>query len=411
MHVIIPATIHQGNFIALKQLMRDWSSCSRYAYQRIHKGGLTGNAVKVACKPLYMKKLNQRYIADAVLKAQAIKKEHVIFGGKKRWRDLLAGSISEKEWQECRDSELYSRGDRTKKGNLNIRVLNTPDGYKLRVGLPGPREFLMFDLYIPEGRKNNKKNYKELLDLYGDCYCVRINNKSGKFKVSIGLDIPGVKPDYLCSNGVIGVDTNPDGLAVVEIGKDGNLIKHEFLECARLQFAQHNKRKNDIEALALQVVNKAIIANKGIVIEDLKFNGGKHGSRKFNRMRHNFIYSQLLLSIERRAIKDGVEIRRTNPAFTSIAGILKYQEQYSLNRHTAAALIIGRRGMGIMERVKVRLELGENKKLNLAGRGFKIALTAKAYAYFRHLYRVVEMKTPAVTPPCLSPGIGNYGTS
>ena len=56
---------------------------------------------------------------------------------------------------------------------------------------------------------------------------------------------------------------------------------------------------------------------------------------------------------------------------------------------------------------QVRLEPGENKKLNLAGRGFKIALTAKAYSYFCHLYRVVEVKVPAVTPPCLSPGVGN----
>ena len=105
-----------------------------------------------------------------------------------------------------------------------------------------------------------------------------------------------------------------------------------------------------------------------------------------------------------------MEVKKINPAFTSITGILKYQEMYSLNRHTAAALVIGRRGMGIMEKIKVKVELGENKKLNLAGRGFKIALTVKAYAYFRHLYRVVEIKVPAVTPPCLTPLLGNYGT-
>jgi IS605 OrfB family transposase len=410
MRITIPGTLHQGNQDALKQLMRDWSSCVRYAYQRIHKEDLTGNAIKVACKPIYMKKLNGRYIADAVFKAQTLKKDHVIFGGKKRWRSLLSGLLPKKEWQESRDSELYSRGERAKKGNLNIRVLNTPDGYKLRVGFPGPREFFLFNLYIPEGRKNHKKNYKELLDLYGDCYDVRINDKFGKFKVSIGLDVPDVKPIYLCSNGVLGLDINPDGIAVVEVGSDGNLIKHEYLNSERLQFARHAKRKNDIEALALQVVNKAILCNKGVVVEDFKFNKGKKGSRKFNRMRHNFIYSQLLLAIERRAVRAGVEIRKINPAFTSITGILKYQEQYSLNRHTAAALVIGRRGMGIMEKVKVKVEPGENKKLNLAGRGFKIALTVKAYAYFRHLYRVVEMKTPAVTPPCLTPLIGNYGT-
>jgi hypothetical protein len=41
----------------------------RYAYQRIHKDGLKGNDVVKASKPLYMTKLNQRYIQDAVLTA------------------------------------------------------------------------------------------------------------------------------------------------------------------------------------------------------------------------------------------------------------------------------------------------------------------------------------------------------
>ena len=128
-------------------------------------------------------------------------------------------------------------------------------------------------------------------------------------------------------------------------------------------------------------------------------------------MRYNFIYSRLLKAIERRAVKDGVELKKINPAFTSIAGILKYQEMYSLNRHTAAALVIGRRGMGIMEKIRVRVEPLENKKLNLAGRGFKIALTVKAYSYFKHLYKVLEVKTPAVTPPCLNSIQWNHGSS
>ena len=386
------------------QLMRDQSSCRRYAYQRIHKDHIeVSNDVVKACKPLYMDKLNQRYIQDAVLRARSISKEGIIFGGKKLWKKLIAKLITKEQWHDARDLELYSRGDRTKQGNPNIRVLHGSEGYSLRVGLSKPREFVVLKLYIP-------KKYHDIFNLHSECYDVRIKVKSGKFYVYIGLDIPNTPIIYKLSNGAIGVDSNPDGLATVEVDRDGNLIKHEYLSAERLQFASRDKRKNDIEALALQVVNKAILCNKGIVVEDLKFNDGKHGSKKFNRMRHNFIYSQLLQSIERRALKDGVEIDKINPAFTSIAGILKYQEQYSLNRHTAAAFIIGRRGMCIMEQIKVKLELGENKKLNLEGRGFTIALTAKAYSYFRHLYRVVEMKTPAVTPPCLTPGVGNYGT-
>ena len=402
MQKVITGTIHQGDLSALKQLMRDQRSCSRYAYQQIHQEGLTkANDIVKACKPLYMPKLNQRYIQDAVLKAKAIKKEHVIFGGKKLWKKLLSKLITKDQWHEARDNELYSRGDTTKQGNPNIRVIKTPEGYKLRVGLPGYREFLMFTLYIPV-------KFQDEFDLHSDCYDVRLKYKNDKFYAFIGITIPDEKPYFMLANGSIGIDTNPDGLAVVETGRDGNLLSHTYLHAERLQFASRDKRKNDIEALAKQVVDLAVSKEKGVVIEDLKFNDGKHGHRKFNRMRHNFIYSALLQAIERRALQYRVEVKRINPAFTSIAGILKYQEQYSLNRHTAAALVIARRGLGIMETIRVKLEPGENKKLNLAGvtrqgRGFKIALTVKAYSYFKHLYRVLEVKTPALTAPCLTP--------
>ena len=385
--------------------MRDQSSCRRYAYQRMHKDGISkANGVVKACKPLYMDKLNQRYVADAVLRAKIVKDDHALFGGKKLWKKLLSKLITKGQWHQARDGELYSRGDVTKQGNPNIRVINTSEGYRLRVGLPGRGEFLFFKLYIP-------KKFHHEFELYHQCYDVRLKHKNEKFYVYIGLTIPDEKSVFRFSNGALGIDTNPDGLAIVETGRDGNLLGHQYLHADRLQFASRDKRKNDIEDLAKQVVDLAVLKGKGIVLEDLKFNDGKHGKKKFNRMRHNFVYSQLLQAIERRAVKNRVEVKKINPAFTSITGVLKYQEQYSLNRHTAAALVIARRGLGICERVQVKLEPGENKKLNLAGKGFKIALTAKAYAYFRHLYRVVEMKMPAVTPPCLSPGIGNYGTS
>jgi IS605 OrfB family transposase len=404
MQKVITGTIHAGDFEPLKQLMRDWASCMRYAYQRIHKEGLKGNDVVKASKPLYMAKLNQRYIQDAVLKAKGINKEHVIFGGKKSWIKMLSGLITKDEWHTIRDSELYSRGDVTKQGNPNIRVIRTPEGYKLRVGLPGARQFLMFTLYIPD-------KFQEEFDLNSECYDVRIKYRDNKFYAFLGITIPDTSPYYKFKSGAIGIDTNPDGLAVVNIGFDGNLLEHFYLHADRLQFARFEKRKNDIEELAVKIVDYAISKEKGIVIEDLKFNNKKPSkSRKFNRMKHNFIYASLLQAIERRAIKYRVGIKKINPAFTSKVGILKYQGQYSLNRHTAAAFIIARRGLGIMETVRVRLKPLKKDMLNLAGRGVSIALTKKAYSYLKYLYKVIEIETPAVTPPCLTPRLGNYGT-
>jgi hypothetical protein len=50
----------------------------------------------------------------------------------------------------------------------------------------------------------------------------------------------------------------------------------------------------------------------------------------------------LLLKEEWQEIKDGVEVKKINPVFTLIVGILKYQEMCSLNCHTATALVIAR---------------------------------------------------------------------
>jgi IS605 OrfB family transposase len=317
---------------------------------------------------------------------------------------LVTKKIPKAQWHEIRDNELYSRGDRTKQGNPNIRVIKTSDGYKLRVGLPGARQFLMFTLYIPE-------KFQPEFDVHAECYDVRIKYKDNKFYVFIGINITDIQPYYKFENGAIGIDTNPDGLAVCEIGSDGNLLDHFYLHADRLQFARFEKRKNDIEELAVKIVNYAIEKQKGIVLEDLKFNLKKPSkSHKFNRMRHNFIYARLLQAIERRAIAYRIAVKKINPAFTSIAGILKYQDQYSLNRHTAAAFIIARRGLGIMERIRVRLEPLEKDRLNLAGRDRSIALTKKAYSYFKYLYQVFEIQTPGLTAPCLTPQLGNHGT-
>jgi len=89
---------------------------------------------------------------------------------------------------------------------------------------------------------------------------------------------------------------------------------------------------------------------------------------------------------------------------TSILGNLKYAEPYSLNRHTAAALVIGRRGMELLERqdFTVTQEEDENAKLNLEGRGFKTALTPKAYSFLQACG--LKEKQAGLTAPALAPG-------
>ena len=55
-------------------------------------------------------------------------------------------------------------------------------------------------------------------------------------------------------------------------------------------------------------------------------------------------YRALLTAIEREALQEGVALRKVKPAYTSIIGRFKYQPQYGISVHQAAALVIGRRG-------------------------------------------------------------------
>ncbi|KYH28620.1 hypothetical protein CLTEP_27560 [Clostridium tepidiprofundi DSM 19306] len=47
----------------------------------------------------------------------------ITFGTKKMFIKRCKGLISNEEWKNCRNNRLYSRGDKTKKGNPNLRVV------------------------------------------------------------------------------------------------------------------------------------------------------------------------------------------------------------------------------------------------------------------------------------------------
>lgn len=372
-------------------LMKAQSSAARSAYQAIHKHGLKGNAVKQYVKRNFMDTLNQRYISDAVSRVAAIEDEGVLFGGKQAWKDMREGKLSKEAWQERRNGQIYSRGDRTKSGNPNIRVV----GSRLLVNDPSSRgRWLEGRLFIPD-------KWKPVLD----CYDVRLLYRDGKFEVKVSWTEPDT-PKLPTVAGAIGVDCNPDGVAVVEVSGDGNLKHHQYEREQRIQFSGQGKRDYDIKHLAVRVVDAAKEARKPLVVEKLNFSPGNRqkGYRKLRRTKANFIYRQMLTAIKSRATREGVPLIEVQPAFTSILGNLKYAASYSLNRHTAAALVVGRRGMGLLERQDFTVTQDESgsEKLTLEGRSFKHTLTPKAYSFLQACG--LKEKPSGLTAPALVPG-------
>ena len=372
----------------LKRLMLNWCSCKRAAYQAIHKFHLTGNDIKLYCKKDYMESLNQRYVADAVTEASKIEHEYSLFGGKKLWNKLLKGSISKRKWNQQRNNTLYSRGDKSHQGNPNIRVV----GKELWINDPSER-----------GKWIKGKHWlNKPVDL--SCYEVRVQLKEGKFNVTVSWeDKAEVKVITDKSKGVIGIDTNPNGLALSETNSVGNLQSHVFLKNDRIQFARTGKRDYDIKQMAIKAVAIAKNANKPIVLEQLNFKNGKK-SKKFNRMAHNFIYRRLLEAIKVRAYKESVEIIEVPAAYTSIVGKLKYMDMYSLSVHNAAALVIGR--LGFLDKAeKVVVDVSDKGGLlNLEGRGRSVRLKKKSLLWLESKFRIYSrQKQPLLTGACLAP--------
>ena len=367
----------------IHRLMRSQCSATRSAYQAAHKHHLRGNDVKVYVKRNYMDELNQRYVSDAVSRASSIRHENVIFGGRKSWDDLRSGILSKDDWKALRDDQLYSRGDATKSGNPNLRIV----GEELWVNDPSGRgSWIRGRLFIPE---------KFAVDPH--CYDVRLTTRlDGRFDVVVTWEQEVEMIEVVA--GSIGVDVNPNGIALAEVDGDGNLMSHTFLTNDRIRFASRDKRDMDVRLLAIEVVDAALAARKSIVVEELSFKRRRKG-KHFNRMASNFLHRKMLDAIRRRAARSGVPIIEVNPAFTSQLGLLKYAEVYSLNRHSAAAFVIARRGLGITEAQTFEdpKPTGKREKLNLEGRGFSCELSPKAWGWLKDKF--LRPKTSVLTGP------------
>lgn len=301
----------------------------------------------------------------------------VVFGGKKLFRERCKGNITREEWREARDSRYLSRGDRTKGGNLNTR-LGVKDGAIYLDIAAEPVETVKIIRYnritVPvylackPSKKTgliNGRNYRQMVLDYlktGGAYQVEIIRESRRYYVHVAIEEEILVP-YNAYNGAIGVDTNPDGLGIAHADCRGQFKESLWLPQGEWTYARSSRRDNLVGEAASQVVKTAKQLNCALAVEDLRFKNDKSVTAKFNRMSHGFVWSKFLWIVERGAAREGVPLIKTPPPFTSVIGILKYQQQYGLSNHEAAAYMIARRGIGkSAEKVPKRLILKYVKK-------------------------------------------------
>ena len=350
-------------------LMRRWSSCVRFAYNRLLEG-FSRNTLKRELQGVF--NLNSRYVDDAIMKAKSVLEScrerdenpsKVIFGGRSLFEKLKKRHINGKaykklkqEWQERRRGNLYSRGDRSKKGNLNTRIEIDENGARLRINV-GERKYAYAKIQAGWKRGKSREGLLEAISACGEPYSVELKLKNGKVYAyfTIEEDFPEVVVTK--EKGVIGIDINayPDHIAWAEADGNGQLVSYGKIPMPNLASGNSDKREYYRWQYAHEVVRLAEEKGKAIVIErlDIRDKGrrGDFSGRKSRRIRHNFGYRSLLDKVKILAQRKGIQVIEVDPAYTSVIGLLKYTPQYMISKDEAAAYVIARKGLGLKEQI------------------------------------------------------------
>ena len=150
--------------------------------------------------------------------------------------------------------------------------------------------------------------------------------------------------------GAIGLDVNTDHLALGELDRFGNPVAGYSVPLSMGQST--NQFKAQLGDHVRDIVRYAKEQGKPIVIERLDFSQKKAALRELHgprtaEMLSRFAYDKIRAMLKSRCRKEGVELIRVNPAFSSLLGAINYfRLRHLFTSHEMAAFILGRRGMG-----------------------------------------------------------------
>jgi len=257
--------------------------------------------------------LNSRYVKDAYATIENLP-PHVTFGGLRNQRLREKGKITNEEYKKRRNSIIYARGDKTKGGNLNLRIVEIADEKYLRVNV-GDRKWLLLKLFIPH---KYMKKYAKYLD-GSRPYSVLIKRKDNDDKYDVRITIRVECAFKECSR-LIALDMNKSHIDLCVMDKHlKNVIAIGKINTAELQNTRSEKRENQIKKVAHKVKNLAKHFNADVFIGKLRTSYFK-SHRKANRIVHQMPQLKLRKWIKHICVKNGVRCEERSEANTTKVG-------------------------------------------------------------------------------------------
>lgn len=283
------------------------------------------------------------------------------FGGKSllRERALLSEGSDISEWKErwfdARHDEIVLVGssDETRGNQSCQAVPQGDDSLVAHLRLPPALEGIHgTHLTIPFNLRYYRDEVFSALINGGSPLTYRFKKKSGAWYVYINFRFSKKETVTWRSQGALGVDLNADHLAATLISHDGNYLGSWTFPLPMR--GKTTEQRSDIIGRAVRdCTDLALKQGVPIAIEELDFSKKKRALDKSfpdqARMLSALAYGKIKQFFTARCAREGIELIKINPAYTSQLGELKYQDRFGLTRHHAAAMVIARRGLGFKE--------------------------------------------------------------
>jgi IS605 OrfB family transposase len=279
----------------LLDLFRRFGNARRRAYMLYQRG-----ASKAEIERLLQEQIgiNSRYAKDAYNSIEYLP-PHVTFGGFKLQKLRETGKISAEEYRNRRNALIISRGDKTKCGNLNARMITNTDGrFVLRINVPPDNRasecrWIYPEIFIPD---KYVEHYGHLLKGKTP-YTVLLKRKDNEKRYDVRIVIEVTTQECMLKEikRVMALDVNAghidfavaDKVRVLAIGK---------INCHEVQYVSASKTSNLLHKTANKIWNIAEHYGARVVYGKLstsKFKTNHKTNRKVGRIPHHKLGSIL----------------------------------------------------------------------------------------------------------------------
>jgi IS605 OrfB family transposase len=279
------------------------------------------------------------------------------------------------EWKKSRCSEIFLLGSKDESGGNQscTASLNFDGSVTLRLRLPDAllarfgKYLIIPHIRFAYGHEHiasaiqNCELRRELFlakdpsySHHGQSITFRLKKDDKGWRLFASTDIAPISLVTSKDRGVVAIDINSDHLAVVETDRFGNPLQSFTVPLVLKDLSSHQVRARIGDAAAF-LIDFCRKTQKPLIIEHLDFQKKRSQLREqgasYSRMLSAFAYRSIQTHLKARGAAKGIEVYSVNPAYTSIIGRVKFADRYGLSIHHAAALSIGRRFLGVSERM------------------------------------------------------------